>query len=167
MTHIGPDQPRQSIPRRVEDLYDTIEGLLRCSECGELLGNGREWLRSRDKGDVWYYALQPGRHVCDKDKPFDVDWLLSKGISFPYDYASPLTIREQLKEWIKGHKPLNSAPTESFLILRCSGYKILPDGTPCLGCPDCEVFDPPTPQKPIRNNKNKAHTQRKRTMYDD
>jgi NAD-dependent dihydropyrimidine dehydrogenase PreA subunit len=35
-------------------------------------------------------------------------------------------------------------------LLRCSGYGVYPDGSKCIGCPDCESKPAPTALEPIR-----------------
>jgi hypothetical protein len=145
---IGPDE-KKSIPPSVEHEYDTIRGTLKCTKCRETIGvNGCEIYRHPDKGFIDYYSTLETDvpHVCMEERPYNVDWLLKHGVKFPYDFSSPLTVKEQMTAWIRDGGTLPQTHAYDAHTVD-------------------HVDDQPT-HKPNKKARKKEPT-RQRTMFDD
>lgn len=97
---------------------DTIEGDLHCHKCGTYLGHGMESGAARDHMNG-YTAIYPGRVRCpicegqpyDMERAIDTVLKIQSLFNVPFDYESPLTIREQVKAYLIS-KRLTTEPKE-------------------------------------------------------
>ena len=113
-------------PNSIEILtfFDSINGSLTCQKCGGFICNGLEF--GTNKGNSLQYICHAiARHVCTVKSD-------EKNYDFPFDFASPLSIDEQLELWKQSqqsnpHTEISPKKTTPLDLIQVESIELLPD----------------------------------------